>query len=116
MNRTGQVLYVIWLDGLLIRDIISLWEMPLPRDFNSGSQKRKLGVRRLEFSNLGRKTNKNPNEQTGNNESEDGIHFKVSKVSIILIIRLWLTLLIGYPKLHSNHCSPASSTTKAQSP
>ena len=39
MNRTGQVLYVIWLDGLLIRDIISLWEMPLPRDFNSGSHR-----------------------------------------------------------------------------
>lgn len=39
MNRTGQVLYVIWLDGLLTRDTISLWEMPLPRDFNSGSHR-----------------------------------------------------------------------------
>lgn len=40
MNRTGQVLYVIWLE-LLTRDITSLWEMPLPRDFNSGSHRNK---------------------------------------------------------------------------
>lgn len=55
-------------------------------------------------------------QETMSQLEEDGIPFKVSKVSMILIIRLWLTLLIGYAKLHSNHCSPASSTGKAQSP